>query len=256
MLGELEEAGVFSRDRKGRLYSRRMLRDLKKAGVAQKNGRRGGNPSLLKQRGNGVSDKQADKPRDNSGLKPQKLDARVQTLPITPKGVKGGTKAQPEHLPNKNTRGVRLGEDWEPTTDDISFARKKGLNDELLAAEALKFRNYWTSLAGRKACKLNWHRTWQNWILRGFETGYETGSGYPATGRGTSGRGGAHGLKSGGQRPGGLDLAEIGARVLNRAQAQDDLSPERGQGRGQERGQERGVSCKTGRGDLAHGDDN
>ncbi len=307
LLGELEKAGVFSRDRKGSLYSRRMLRDLKKAGVAKKNGKRGGNPSLLKQRENFCPDKVQDKPEGKSGLKTQKPETRVQTHKITPKGVnknpedraarrssdstdegrareallvdpevgeltqllresligneqtpevlssgpistklnhKKPTHSKPDHnqlgnVSKNEKRGARLREDWEPTTDDICFARKRGLEDELLATEALKFRNYWTSLAGRKAVKIDWHRTWQNWILRG----YEKGSGNPAKGRGTLGRSGAQRLQSGGQRPGGLDLAEIGARVLGRAQAQDDLSQERGQ------------SFPIGRSDFAKGND-
>ncbi|MFD2205802.1 hypothetical protein [Kiloniella antarctica] len=339
LLGELEEAGVFSRDRKGRLYSRRMLRDLKKASTARNNGRKGGNPALAKavvqgqrlgagagqgqdrgpvrgqgqRKGNGEGassrvsrkrensdlDKVPHKEPDKSRLNTQKPETRVQTHKITPKGVnknpeyetvgssadnakgepshddflvdpEGGEftqllremgemgeslvvdenlgegsqrfedlsfdpvtqKTTPKTMPKTthdqsdiNKRGVRLSENWEPTNDDITFARKRGLKDELLATEALKFRNYWTSLAGRKACKLDWHRTWQNWVLRG----YENGSGNLAKSRGAFGRSRAHGQQSGGQRPGGLDLAEIGARVLGRAQAQDDLSQERGQ---------------------------
>jgi len=46
LLGELERNGVFSRDRRGRIYSRRMVRDLKLRKSARQTGRRGGNPSL------------------------------------------------------------------------------------------------------------------------------------------------------------------------------------------------------------------
>lgn len=46
LVGELEQAGVFSRDRHGRIYSRRMVRERKLRSAAQKAGRRGGNPSL------------------------------------------------------------------------------------------------------------------------------------------------------------------------------------------------------------------
>ena len=45
-LAELEEAGVFSRDADGALYSRRMRRDEERAAVNRVNGRAGGNPSL------------------------------------------------------------------------------------------------------------------------------------------------------------------------------------------------------------------
>jgi hypothetical protein len=65
LLGELERNGVFSRDRHGRIYSRRMILDARKAAIAKKNGKSGGNPSLSKQRGNEPSDNPTDKAQDN-----------------------------------------------------------------------------------------------------------------------------------------------------------------------------------------------
>ena len=59
LIGELEKNGVFSRDRKGRIYSRRMVRDERKRRTAQKNGAKGGNPSLSKQTPIAPSDKGA-----------------------------------------------------------------------------------------------------------------------------------------------------------------------------------------------------
>lgn len=46
LLSELASKGVFSLDRKSRIYSRRMLRDVHRSRVAQQNGRNGGNPTL------------------------------------------------------------------------------------------------------------------------------------------------------------------------------------------------------------------
>ena len=48
LLGELDRNGVFSRDRHGRIYNRRMIDDAKKASIARKNGKNGGNPTLRK----------------------------------------------------------------------------------------------------------------------------------------------------------------------------------------------------------------
>jgi hypothetical protein len=62
-LVELEEAGVFSRDADGVLFSRRMRRDEQKAAVNRANGRAGGNPSL--------------KPPVMSGVKAQKPESRL-----------------------------------------------------------------------------------------------------------------------------------------------------------------------------------
>jgi len=61
LLTELEGNGVLSRDRNGIIYSRRMVRDDKKARTAQKNGKLGGNPSLGKQTVITASDNLPDK---------------------------------------------------------------------------------------------------------------------------------------------------------------------------------------------------
>lgn len=85
LLSELEDAGVFSRDRNGSIYSRRMIRDEKKAEHARKIGKKGGNPSLAKQKENTAQDKGMDKPTVNGGDKPHKPEARVQKEVSTPK---------------------------------------------------------------------------------------------------------------------------------------------------------------------------
>lgn len=74
MIGELESAGVFSRTREGVIYSRKMTRTAKKAAVARKNGKNGGNPALSKDRENPPSVKGQDKGGDNT----QKPEARSQ----------------------------------------------------------------------------------------------------------------------------------------------------------------------------------
>ncbi len=66
LLCELEDAGVFSRDDDGTVYSRRMQRDAEKAARDKANGKGGGNPSLKR----GVN------PPD----KAQKPEARVQKI--------------------------------------------------------------------------------------------------------------------------------------------------------------------------------
>ena len=34
-----------------------------------------------------------------------------------------------------------------------------------LRAEAIKFENYWVSVAGKQGLKINWRRTWINWAM-------------------------------------------------------------------------------------------
>lgn len=79
LLGELGDRGVFSRDRHGRIYSRRIIRDARKAVEAKKNGKKGGNPSLGNKKGNsrGVN------PWDKGGDKPHKPEASNQSIPLS-----------------------------------------------------------------------------------------------------------------------------------------------------------------------------
>ncbi|MFC3628233.1 hypothetical protein ACFOM8_02100 [Paracoccus angustae] len=74
LLGELEAAGVFSRTKDGVIYSRKMTRTAKKAAIARKNGKNGGNPVLCKSKDNQQSDNQ----KATDRVKPQKPEARSQ----------------------------------------------------------------------------------------------------------------------------------------------------------------------------------
>ncbi|MGX9983947.1 hypothetical protein [Methylobacterium fujisawaense] len=74
LLDELERNGVFTRDRHGRIYSRRMIRDKKKSALAVKKGKLGGNPTLRKQKENSAGLNLEDKGQDNT----QKPEARSQ----------------------------------------------------------------------------------------------------------------------------------------------------------------------------------
>jgi hypothetical protein len=67
--------------------------------------------------------------------------------------------------PPQRRRGTRLPDDWEPTPADLAFAGQHGWAGTGLINEALKFRNYWTAKAGASAVKLDWHRTFCNWLL-------------------------------------------------------------------------------------------
>ncbi|CAB4145783.1 hypothetical protein UFOVP1204_64 [uncultured Caudovirales phage] len=72
LLGELDRKGVFNRDAKGRIYSRRMIRDAQRIAIAQKNGKRGGNPNLCKDGANPSPDNPPVKGWDKGRDKPHK----------------------------------------------------------------------------------------------------------------------------------------------------------------------------------------
>lgn len=68
-LDELERNGVFSRNRDGIIFSRRIVSDEKKAKTAQKNGRKGGNPTLSNTKQISASDNRSDKQQVNGEVK-------------------------------------------------------------------------------------------------------------------------------------------------------------------------------------------
>ncbi len=78
LLAELEAEAVFSRDRNGTIYSRRMIRDERKAKTARENGKNGGNPKLCNATGNSSLDNPPLNLSDKTGDKAQKPEARSQ----------------------------------------------------------------------------------------------------------------------------------------------------------------------------------
>ena len=150
LLGELDRNGVFSRDRHGRIYSRRMVADAKKAAISRKNGKTGGNPSLSKDSENPPWVN----PPDNQGVKPQE-----------PRANNHRPKETPSVLARR--RATRLADDWEPTPEDVVYAVAKGLID--VPATSEKFRNYWTAKSGQGGTKLDWSATWRNWVMSEIE---------------------------------------------------------------------------------------
>lgn len=94
LLDELDRNGVFSRDRHGRVYSRRMVLDAKKAKIASQNGKKGGNPSLGKSEGNPASDNPGLKAGVGDGVKPHLPLPTIQKNPV-PDGTDGEPSDDP-----------------------------------------------------------------------------------------------------------------------------------------------------------------
>ena len=64
----------------------------------------------------------------------------------------------------KSPRGSRLSEDWFIPTEWGEWAVSEGWTENTIRAEADKFKDYWLSVAGSKGVKLDWQRTWKNWM--------------------------------------------------------------------------------------------
>lgn len=111
LIAELEEAGVPSRGDGGALYSRRMVRDRRKAEADRANGQRGGNPRIT------AGGNPEPTPPDNGGVNPpanppdigadkaQKPEARSQRPNVFGSNDPGVVRAF-------RAPGARTGPDW------------------------------------------------------------------------------------------------------------------------------------------------
>ncbi|MGX1096530.1 hypothetical protein [Amorphus sp. MBR-141] len=169
LLSELASNGVFSRDAKGRIYSRRMVRDEKKSRIARKNGKEGGNPTLCKQKGNHPSDN----PRLNLEDKPHKPKPEAEAERTTNYGSNEPSfvDARPKRA-SPAKRGSRLPADWTLPKPWGDWAMQEfGASADDIRREAAKFRDYWHAKTGQGATKADWQATWRNWIRTAIEHG-------------------------------------------------------------------------------------
>ena len=93
LVQELDRNGVFSRDRHGRIYCRRMVKEARVNATARNNGKKGGNPNLCK--GAGISS--WDKGGVKAPLKPQ--SPRASTRVEEPQGSSNPGGAAPVDRP-------------------------------------------------------------------------------------------------------------------------------------------------------------
>lgn len=120
---ELEKNGVFSVNKKGVIYSRRMTRDSERGKKMHKNGRKGGNPSLC----NNKQIRGLVNQGDNQGDIPQKPESRKTKTPLTPPNVlslpdEGGVL--------KNGKGEKDHGPTPTASDRITFRIEHFLTDE------------------------------------------------------------------------------------------------------------------------------
>ena len=73
------------------------------------------------------------------------------------------TKQEQEQKKEQGARATRLPQDWQPSPDELAWARN-ARPDVDPAAEAAKFRDYWHAKGGKDAAKADWSATWRNWI--------------------------------------------------------------------------------------------
>lgn len=64
-------------------------------------------------------------------------------------------------------KGQRLSPDWAPDMNETQWAKAR--RPELDIDEQVElFVNHWVAKTGQDATKLDWGRTWKNWIIRSY----------------------------------------------------------------------------------------
>jgi hypothetical protein len=91
----------------------------------------------------------------------EKIDDKEQM-----KGLNGKAHRNRKSVPRSG--GSRLPEDWQPSEDDLDFARKI-LGWQSARIEVDRFRDYWCARPGPRAFSCDWSRTWRNWVRKAAE---------------------------------------------------------------------------------------
>ncbi len=71
-----------------------------------------------------------------------------------------------EHASKQPRRGTRLDQNWEPSARNREFGRSLSYSDAEIDRHARRFRNHFIAKPGKDGRKLDWSRTFENWIDR------------------------------------------------------------------------------------------
>lgn len=154
LLVELEANGVFSRDARNAVFSRRMTRDCVKSRENSANGKLGGNPVLIKTKDLAVKPLKA-------GVKPRvKAEADTEADTEKESTLSGAKESDPIAPKALRQTGMRLPDDWTPGHVGWDFAVSLNLNPK---AVLNRFRDHWKSQPGKAGRKADWLATWRNW---------------------------------------------------------------------------------------------
>lgn len=119
-----------------------------------------------------ASSHEAHEKRKNAGAKGGKAKA-LNSKEVAPSNAVAKPK-QPEPEPEPKKRdtnvspknGTRLPDDWFLSVSLGEWSIEQGATDDLVRAEADKFKDYWKGVAGAKGRKADWDATWRNWIRK------------------------------------------------------------------------------------------
>lgn len=103
-------------------------------------------------------------PTDKPTGKPATNPELTHDKPTTEEGKEG---KQGKEEKKATARGTRLSADWVLPDEWRDLAKAdKGWTDHDVSAEANRFRDYWVENNTKNGVKLDWKKTWLNWIDR------------------------------------------------------------------------------------------
>jgi hypothetical protein len=95
-------------------------------------------------------------PQDSADTTPEIPPKKKSNPPVSPDTLRVSTPKQ---------RGSRLDPDYQPSENLFNKARENfGLSTEVLKFETEGFRDHFLAQSGPRAVKLDWDRTWMNWM--------------------------------------------------------------------------------------------
>lgn len=161
LLTELEDAGVFSRDEQGCIFSRRMVKDEHVRNVRADAGRLGGNPNLLKQssKQKGNLDPPPSSSSSSSSSSSEKRDAGEPAAPAKPSRSSRADKTLKTYIDECRAAGVKPIPDDHPVR---RYCESAGITPDMAALAWLRFREEHT-IGTRKAKRYtDWPATFAN----------------------------------------------------------------------------------------------
>ncbi len=176
LLDELSQNGVFSRDVKGRIFCRRMVRDTHHRARMRKIGAKGGQSSYLNQKGIFAADEHTSEQGFEQESEPKKQESRIQnqkTPESPPVDFADDAGSAPSAKPEAKPKGqvAALSDDWSLSEEWREIAMDRGWGQTAIDKQAMKFRQYFCfgKGTGKKRSVRGWKQTWLNWLDRALK---------------------------------------------------------------------------------------
>ena len=167
LISELDRNGVFSRDRQGRIYSRRMIADAKRAKLARDNGKKGGNPTLSKDGGNPSQVNRDLKAGVGGEVKPQNPEAYIE---ISEANASSVVSAEPKPTELRQPDEIKIAfEEWNalaarrrlPAARNLDQARRKAIRARLADGGLGAWREALAAVDRSPHCRGENDRNWR-----------------------------------------------------------------------------------------------